>query len=286
MANLDKALISGDHTIMHLGLPTRPPESILANDSDPLEDFLPSVALRVQISHKCHAQGLCTGTATFLPGAQLPYHTHTFSEVVTVLSGEARVSICGRSYLLGPYDSVHIPRATAHKVVNPGEAELVAHWAFASGTPTREMVGDSFPDVPREGNYPAPGDPESIRRFADAEVYALSEGAFFRDLFAKRFGSDGICGGYGLFQPGASLPCHVHQFDESITIVQGQAVCLVEGRQYQLSDNAAAFVPEGRAHRFINRSTEPMAMIWVYAGSEPERKLVDAGYCSGELPWS
>jgi hypothetical protein len=26
-------------------------------------------------------------------------------------------------------------------------------------------------------------------------------------------------------------------------------------------------------------------MIWVYAGSEPERTIVDAHYCSGEVSW-
>jgi len=26
-----------------------------------------------------------------------------------------------------------------------------------------------------------------------------------------------------------------------------------------------------------------MAMIWVYAGSEPERTIVDTGYCTGHL---
>ncbi len=28
-----------------------------------------------------------------------------------------------------------------------------------------------------------------------------------------------------------------------------------------------------------------MAMIWVYAGSEPERNILDVGYCKGTLEW-
>jgi hypothetical protein len=28
-----------------------------------------------------------------------------------------------------------------------------------------------------------------------------------------------------------------------------------------------------------------MAMVWVYAGSEPDRQIVESGYCSGELAW-
>jgi hypothetical protein len=28
-----------------------------------------------------------------------------------------------------------------------------------------------------------------------------------------------------------------------------------------------------------------MAMIWVYAGDEPDRRIVVSNYCSGELVW-
>lgn len=262
-----------------------PHESIALGNLSPIDAFLPSIALRIQVSSSCRASNLSTGTATFLPGAQLPYHTHPFSEAVTVLSGEASIAVCGRTYRLAPFDSIHIPRGTPHMVANNSPHILTAHWAFASSEPIRDLVSASFPVLHRDWNDPDPGDPETLRRFASAEVYELSPGALFRDLFARRFGSDGICGGYGRFQPGASLPCHIHQFDESITIIEGEALCLVEGRQYLLSNNAAAFVPEGRPHRFVNRSPQPMAMIWVYAGSEPERTLLDPGYCSGALVW-
>ena len=102
--------MTGHHTIMQLVLPTRPLETIAPGHLTPVEAFLPDIALRVQVSGKCHAHGLSTGTATFLPGAELPYHTHDFSEAITVLSGEARVAVCGRVYLLARYDSIHIPR--------------------------------------------------------------------------------------------------------------------------------------------------------------------------------
>ena len=83
---------------------------------------------------------------------------------------------------------------------------------------------------------------------------------------------------------GASLPCHIHGFDESITIVTGRAISQVAGREYELSNCDTACIPQGRPHRFINRSDQPMAMIWVYAGDEPDRTLVDPGYCEGRLP--
>jgi mannose-6-phosphate isomerase-like protein (cupin superfamily) len=107
----------------------------------------------------------------------------------------------------------------------------------------------------------------------------------FLDLFKGSLGSVGICGGYGRFRPGSSLPCHFHEYDESITIVEGSAVCLVKGARYQISGYGTAFVPAGRPHRFINETESDMAMIWVYAGNEPERILVEPEYCTGTLSW-
>jgi hypothetical protein len=33
-------------------------------------------------------------------------------------------------------------------------------------------------------------------------------------------------------------------------------------------------------HRFINESDQAMAMVWVYAGDEPERVVVENRRCS------
>ena len=244
------------------------------------------VWIREFVSRPCGALGFSTGTATVEPGGVLRYHKHAFSEAITILSGAARVAVEGRSYCLEPFDCIHVPAEVAHEVTNvSSDSPLVALWAFASAEPSRQLVEQSFAFIDRGLSRPDSHEPESIVRFADAEIYELSEGAEFRDLFAGRFGSVGICGGYGRFQPAASLPCHIHEYDESITIVEGEATCLVQGNRYRLSGYDTAFVPEGRPHRFLNQSESGMAMVWVYAGSEPERTLVDAAYCDGMLPW-
>jgi putative monooxygenase len=247
------------------------------------EESPSGVTLQAFVSSACGARNFYTGTATFLPGAALPLHTHQVSEAVTVLEGHATVFVEGRRHRLGPLDSLHIPAFIAHSVSNDDlDSAMVAHSTFAEPRPTRVFTNQSF-DVQRHSTNNPTG-PEYLRRFETSESYELADGAVFCDLFAKRFGAVGICGGYGRFLPGASLPCHVHQFDESITIVTGEAICQVQGREYKLGRYDTAFVPEGRAHRFFNVSEQPMAMIWVYAGDEPDRTLVDTGYCSGSIP--
>jgi len=238
------------------------------------------------VSEACGATGFSTGIARFKPGTRLPYHTHAFSEAITVLEGQARVLVEGRAYLLSPRDCVHIPIGVAHQVENgAAEEELVVHWSFATAVPTRELVAREFELEDRGCRSPSPVDPETLVRYVDDAVYELSKNAFFLDLFAHRFGSVGICGGHGRFLPGASLPCHTHDFDESITITKGSAICLVEGRRYELRGYDTAFIPKGLPHRFLNFSDQEMNMVWVYAGREPDRRIVESQYCSGELAW-
>src|SRR5262249_27260053 len=143
--------------------------------------------------------------------------------------------------------------------------ELVMHWAFATSEPRRSFVGTKFEVQERGLGQPKKGEPEHIARFDKAEIYPLADGTKFRDLFASRFGSKGICGGYGEFQPGTGWPCHIHKFDESITIVKGRAKCQVAGHEYSVGDCDTGMVPTGLPHRFLNEGDEPMAMIWVYA---------------------
>lgn len=245
------------------------------------------VRLREFASGTCGAEGFSTGAAIFAPGTTLAYHRHPIGEAIVVSEGTARISIEGRSYLLQSLDCVYVPAEIAHEVRNPApDSALVAFSIFASSRPTRALVQNEFQLKERGLSNPNPLDPEFIVRGRRVEWYELSEGARFVDLFAARFGSVGICGGYGRFDPGAALPCHIHKFDESISIIEGEATCLVQGNRYRLSNCDTALVPEGRPHRFLNLSDAPMAMIWAYAGNEPERTLVSTEHCEGNLVWS
>jgi quercetin dioxygenase-like cupin family protein len=258
-------------------------EQIISGECEP--SSLPSegVSFRSFASQVVGAAGFSTAMTSFRNGAVMRAHVHDVSEAMTVLEGTALVRLNGREFVLAPYDCIHIPARTPHSVTNAPEVSMLRiHSAFGSAQPRCDFV-ESHP----EQNQPSCDDHavETVLRFETCPIYELSPGAFFRDLFARRLGSVGICGGFGLFNPGASLPCHTHQYDESISIVSGKANCLVRGNRYVLSGYDTAFVPEGEPHRFLNESDETMAMIWVYAGDEPDRQLVDNGYCSGALIW-
>jgi 2-dehydro-3-deoxyglucarate aldolase/4-hydroxy-2-oxoheptanedioate aldolase len=237
-----------------------------------------------------NAKNLTTGIVRFAPNSQLAYHRHTFTESVTLLEGAAIIEIEGRRYSLSPLDNVVIPPGVAHfvKNVSPSRA-AVFHIAMPTSAPSRELIEKYFPRKTMADDSTGPGKAgqERVNRFKTAPRFEAGAGATFIDFFNDNL-MPGIemSGGYGLFAPGGRLPAHIHDFDESICIVEGRATCIVEGRHYEMGDYSTALQPRGRVHYFINNSNGPMAMIWVYAGPKPERLVVAERNATPEgNPW-
>ena len=247
------------------------------------------VVLECLVGAHNRARGLTTGIVTFAPAAALPYHTHEFTESITLLRGSGMVEVEGRRYALEPLDNVVVPRGLAHRVVNASEGEeAVYHVALASDKPSRApaVAPAKSRDMPPTSGGVAGA--ERVNRFRTAPRFAAGPGTTFIDHFNREL-LPGIemSGGYGLFAPGGRLPAHVHDFDESICIIEGAATCVVEGRRYEMGGGTTALQPRGRVHYFINESDDLTAMLWVYAGPTPERIVVDERCATAEGdPWA
>jgi quercetin dioxygenase-like cupin family protein len=187
-------------------------------------------------------------------------------------------------YRLEPLDNIVIPRWLPHSAGNPDSNQTSrVHVALAMSVPERILVTKEFArmEMPR-GSAGNPG-AERANFFDSApRLLGVGPGAEFIDFFNSNL-VPGIemSGGFARFQPGGRLPAHLHDFDESICIIDGEATCLVEGRRYSLSGCATAMVPRGRVHYFVNDSLSVMDMIWVYAGPMPERIIVEES-CGAE----
>jgi mannose-6-phosphate isomerase-like protein (cupin superfamily) len=241
---------------------------------------VPGVELRSLVSAQCGSRDLFTALLTLAPKASYPLYTRPFTEVLILVEGDASIEIEDRRYRLSAFDAVTVCARVPRRVVNLSSSQpAVLHVSLASATPEQTWVNGRFVVAEQSTNELGRAGAERICRQDAAARFDLAPFARFQDLFNADLGAHGICGGYGLFEPGARLPCHRHEFDESITIVQGMATCIVEGRRYELSANATALVPQGRCHYFINLTLEPMAMIWVYAGARPDRIVMDETFC-------
>jgi 2-keto-3-deoxy-L-rhamnonate aldolase RhmA/quercetin dioxygenase-like cupin family protein len=252
------------------------PEAMNAVGAGPKVELARGVKFDCHVGKHNQARNMTTGYVTFGPGAVLPYHEHTFAESVTLLSGAATMEVEGRVYPLKKLDNIVIPAGFAHQARNTSQNEpAMFHVAVNTDNPTRTLVDRFFSRrmMPEESAGWPNG--ERITRFATAPRKAAGPNTEFIDCFnAQLMPGLAMSGGYGLFHPGGRLPAHYHDFDESISIIAGEATCVVEGRRYRMSDRATALQPRGRVHYFINESSATMEMLWVYAGPMPERIVV------------
>lgn len=274
----------------------RPPESMRPDrpevmnrvGSGPQVELTRGVTFDTMVGKHNQAKNLTTGLVTFAPGAVLPYHVHTFSESVTLLRGSIIMEVEGRTYTLKKLDNIVIPAGLAHTARNPSNTEpAVLHAALPTDTPSRTLVEKFFSRRSMPDSSQGVAGAERVNRFATAPRSSPGPNAEFIDCFnSDLIPGIEMSGGYGLFHPGGRLPAHVHDFDESICIISGNATCIVEGRRYSMSDCETALQPRGRVHYFINDTQGTMEMLWVYAGPKPERIVVDERCATVEgNPW-
>lgn len=263
----------------------RPPESMRPDRSEVMNavgagarvELTPGVNFECLVGRHNQAKGLTTGWVTFARDASLPYHTHPFTESITLMQGSASVEVEGRRYVLKRMDNIVIPAGLAHSARNLSATEnAVFQVSLGSDNPVRTLVDKFFSRRTMPDDSTGIPGAERVNRFATARRFAAGPNTQFIDFFNEDL-IPGIemSGGYGLFSPGGRLPAHVHDFDESICIISGEATCIVEGRRYKMSDGATALQPRGRVHYFINETQSTMEMLWVYAGPKPERIIVD-----------
>lgn len=252
------------------------PEVVTKVGGGPRIELAPGVIFESLVGRHNDARRLTTGLVTFSAGASLPYHRHSFDESITLLEGTAAVEIEGRNYALKRLDNVVIPAGLAHSACAPAGAMAVLHIALSTDSPSRTLLDQAFEQRFMPDDSVGLAGAERVNRFLTAARGAAGPGTEFIDCFNEDLiPKIAMSGGYGLFHPGGRLPAHVHDFDESICILSGEATCVVEGRRYSMGHCATALQPRGRVHYFINESNGPMEMIWVYAGPRPERIMVD-----------
>jgi HTH-type transcriptional repressor of puuD len=79
------------------------------------------------------------------------------------------------------------------------------------------------------------------------------------------------------FAPGTGLPLHSHNVEETVLILEGEAVAEIGEQSFDLVAGQATWVPAGTPHRFFNRGTGTMRIYWVYGGRDVTRTITATG---------
>src|ERR1700761_3902141 len=97
-------------------------------------------------------------------------------------------------------------------------------------------------------------------------------------LVTSRIGSTGILNGVTTLDPGAAVPLHFHNCEESVLVMSGSARVHIDGVETDVKAGYTTWIPTGGPHFFRNTSsTEPMSIFWTYASIDANRTIVATG---------
>lgn len=97
-------------------------------------------------------------------------------------------------------------------------------------------------------------------------------------LVTRAVGARSFINGITDFDPGAAVPLHSHNCEESILILEGTAILEIDGVEHQVETNVLTFLPANLPHRFRNASsTERMRMLWTYGSIDATRTIMSTG---------
>ncbi|KKJ05941.1 cupin domain-containing protein [Burkholderia gladioli] len=103
-------------------------------------------------------------------------------------------------------------------------------------------------------------------------------GASTTPLVGKAIGTTSFITGYTSFGPGVEIPFHSHNVQESVVLMEGEAILDIDGLEYELKAHDVTFIPPNVNHRFRNLSkTNGMKILWIYATPDATRTLTDSG---------
>lgn len=95
---------------------------------------------------------------------------------------------------------------------------------------------------------------------------------------SRACGAKALLNGFTDIPPGAKIPVHYHDCEESVMVVAGEAVAEVGDEAFELRAGDVTWIPAGLAHRFRNPSAETVLRIfWTYASAEATRTMVESG---------
>lgn len=118
-----------------------------------------------------------------------------------------------------------------------------------------------------------------VLRPSDLPRHDRGGGASTTPLVGPSCGAESFINGITSFGPGTKIPFHSHNCEESVMLLEGDAMFDIEGQEsVRLQPLDTTWLPPNLSHRFRNLSeTQPMKILWIYARPDATRTLTETG---------
>ncbi len=97
-------------------------------------------------------------------------------------------------------------------------------------------------------------------------------------LVMPHIGARQLINGITAIAPGGAIGEHFHDCEESVIVLEGNAVAVLGGVEHAAGPGDTSWIPPGLPHYFRNASaTEVLRIFWTYASATATRTLVSTG---------
>ena len=107
-------------------------------------------------------------------------------------------------------------------------------------------------------------EPRVIRR-EEVESLQRAPGVSVASSVTKEVGATEISSGITTFQAGTSNTTHYHNAEESVIVIEGEGLMVIDGKEHIVHPNDAAFISPGAHHSIANHGNQPFKISWTYA---------------------
>jgi putative monooxygenase len=115
----------------------------------------------------------------------------------------------------------------------------------------------------------------SIFRGAEIATVDRGGGVYSIPMVSRDVGAQNLMTGMTVFPPGGGIALHTHNTEESVVVLEGEALCEIERERHHLNTFDAAYIPAGLRHRFSNAGTGVLRILWIYGSIDMVRTYVD-----------
>jgi putative monooxygenase len=120
----------------------------------------------------------------------------------------------------------------------------------------------------------APVRDAAVLRPSDRIPHDRGGGCSTVQLVTPACGASQLINGITTFAPGAAIGLHWHNCEESVMVLEGDAVVVVGDVEHPLKAGDTTWLPPNVPHFFRNASQErPMRIFWTYASANATRTL-------------
>jgi quercetin dioxygenase-like cupin family protein len=117
-----------------------------------------------------------------------------------------------------------------------------------------------------------------VLRPSELKSHDRGGGARTTPLVSAGIGATAFVNGMTEFGPGVAIPFHSHNCEESVVLLEGEAILDIDGRELRLQPLDTTWIPPDVPHRIRNlSSTRSMRILWTYASVHATRTLVETG---------